>query len=238
MNTLVTFLGKGQYDKSTGYRTATYRFPDGSERETPFFGLALANHLNVDTLVILGTSSSQWGVPVENLAGEGQEEERILRLMEAEATAAVDQTMLNDLAEVMSSAAGRTVLPRLIPFGKNADEQYRILNMVAAAAPDGTVNFDVTHGFRHLGMVGFQAAFMLERMRNLQIAHLWYGALDMTDAGITPVLTLDGLTRVQRWVDALAQFDATGDYGVFAPLLIEDGVPGDKAGCLEEAAFL
>lgn len=236
-NTLVTFLGKGRDDRQTGYRTATYRFPDGSEQETPFFGLALANHLNVDTLVILGTSGSQWGVLVENLASEGEEEDRRIQLLDAEITATVDQGMLYGVADVMRRATGRTVSPHLIPFGRDADEQYRILDTVADAVTNGTIHFDVTHGFRHLGMVGFLSAFMLEGVRNLQVAHLWYGALDMTDSGKTPVLKLDGLTRVQQWGNALERFDATGDYGVFAPLLIEDGVPEDKARCLKAAAL-
>jgi hypothetical protein len=59
----------------------------------------------------------------------------------------------------------------------------------------------------------------------------------MSEAGVTPVLQLDGLGAIQRWVGALDRFDASGDYGVFAPLLEADGVPRDKARCLEEAAF-
>ena len=51
------------------------------------------------------------------------------------------------------------------------------------------------------------------------------------------MLRLDGLTHVRRWVDALDRFDSNGDYGVFAPLLVNDGVPQDKARCLEKAAF-
>ena len=236
-NTLVTFLGKGREDKRRGYRSATYRFPDGTVQETPLFGFALAAYLEVDTLVILGTSGSQWGVLVENLVGEGREEDKILQLMEAEVASEVDQTMLDDVANLMSDVAGRGVLPRLIPFGKDADEQYRILETVANSVPSGRVSFDVTHGFRHLGMVGFQAAFMLERARNLQVDRLWYGALDMTEGGITPVLRLDGLIRAQRWVAALERFDATGDYGVFAPLLAEDGMARRKTDHLKRAAF-
>ncbi|MEW5890008.1 MAG: hypothetical protein AB1768_13400 [Pseudomonadota bacterium] len=37
---LVTFLGKGRENPTTGYREATCRFPDGIERCTPFLGLA------------------------------------------------------------------------------------------------------------------------------------------------------------------------------------------------------
>jgi hypothetical protein len=66
---------------------------------------------------------------------------------------------------------------------------------------------------------------------------MWYGALDMSEEGMTPVLKLDGLGAIQRWVAALDRFDASGDYGVFAPLLEADGVRCDWAHCLAEAAF-
>lgn len=59
----------------------------------------------------------------------------------------------------------------------------------------------------------------------------------MTQGGITPVLRLDGLLAIQRWIDALDRFDANGDYGVFAPLLEADGVAADKARCLASTAF-
>ena len=236
-HTLVTLLGKGRNDAGTGYRKATYRFPDETKTETAFFGLALADHLKVDRVVILGTPSSQWGVLVEHLAAEGEDEDARLELMDAEAKERVDQQRLDALAGLMALRAGRKVIPRLIPFGRNASEQYAILDAIAAAVPSGTVSFDVTHGFRHLGMVGFLAAFMLERVRRLNVHDLWYGALDMTREGVTPVLKLDGMVRVRRWVEALDRFDATGDYGIFAPLLIQDGVKESKAACLERAAF-
>ena len=241
-HTLVTMLGKSRESKDTGYRETTYRFPDGTEYRTAFFGLALSRHLEPDATVILGTSGSQWDVLVEHLAGDNAaDEEARLQLIEAAGngdTGAVHQALLDRLTPLMNRAVGGNVLPRLIPFGRDEEEQYRILETVASTGPKkGSISFDLTHGFRHLGMVGFLSAFMLERVRNLNARDLWYGALDMTRDGITPVLKLDGLVRVRRWLDALDRFDATGDYGVFAPLLIADGVPADKAGCLKEAAF-
>jgi len=239
-HTLVTFLGKSRHDEKTGYRRALYQLPgERPPGETAFCGLALARHLGVDAVIILGTSGSQWSVLVENLARDGEEEETRLELLDAETKATITQIMLDRVAPIMGKAAGIPVTPRLIPFGVDAGEQYGILSAIADVVPNGEVSFDLTHGFRHFGMVGFLSAFMLERVRKLDVRALWYGALDMTDgeSGITPVLELGGLTRVRRWVDALDRFDATGDYGVFAPLLIEDGVAGDKAACLERAAF-
>ncbi len=143
---------------------------------------------------------------------------------------------------MMTAWAGREVIPRLIPYGKNAQEQQDILQTIAGEVIEGKVYFDVTHGFRHLSMVGFVSAFMLERLRNnLQVEVLWYGALDMAgrnanETNSAPVVELRGLTHVQLWVDALSRFDASGDYSVFSDLLIADGVAEEKAILLRAAA--
>lgn len=240
MHTLVTLLGKGRENARTGYREATYRFPDGSEQRTAFFGLALTRHLQPDTLVILGTRGSQWGVLVEHLAGseiDNAQQDAVMALYGAEAEASVDQELLDQVTPLMATAVGRRVIPRLIPFGQDAREQYDILEAVADSVPEGAVSIDLTHGFRHLATIGFLSAVVLERIRRLNVRGLWYGALDMMRDGTAPVLELHGITQVRRWIEALDRFDATGDYGVFAPLLEADGIPGDKADCLRQAAF-
>ena len=237
MKTFVTFLGRGRENKTTGYQETTYEFPDKSTKTTAFFGLALAEYINPDRIVILGTNSSQWGVLVENLAAEGDEEEERLKLIDVEIESKIEQEHLDNVTGLMCRAVGCEVVPRLIPFGENESEQYKILDVIANYVPEGIINFDLTHGFRHFGMIGFLSAFMLSRVRGLEVKNLWYGALDMTKEGVTPVLKLDGLDRVRRWLNALNRFDATGDYGVFASLLTEDGVEEAAAGCLRKAAF-
>ena len=237
MKTFVTFLGRGRENKTTGYRETTYEFPDKSTKTTAFFGLALAEYINPDRIVILGTNSSQWGVLVENFAVEGEEEGARLEILDAETRGEVEQKHLDEVTNLMCRAIGCEVVPRLISFGTNESEQYNILEVIANYVPEGIINFDLTHGFRHFGMIGFLSAFMLSRVRGLEVKNLWYGALDMTKEGVTPVLKLDGLDRVRRWLNALNRFDATGDYGVFASLLTEDGVEEAAAGCLRKAAF-
>ena len=237
MRTFVTFLGKGRENETTGYRKATYEFPDNSTKTTAFFGLALTEYIKPDRTIILGTSSSQWGVLIENLAAEGEEEVARLEILDAETRGEVEQEHLANITNLMSRAVGCEVVPRLIPFGKNESEQYNILDVIAKSVPEGTVDFDLTHGFRHFGMIGFLSAFMLARVRELEVKNLWYGALEMTHKDITPVLKLDGLNRVRQWMDALNRFDATGDYRVFGSLLTKDGVAVEKAKHLENAAF-
>lgn len=234
--TLVTFLGKGRDNPLTGYRKARYRFQD-TERETAFFGLALAEYLNPDHLVILGTSGSQWDLLVESVAADARREMDRMELTAAVTAGSVTQELLDRIREFLCASLKRDVMPCLIPHGKDAAEQAGILERVAGTVPKGSVSFDLTHGYRHLGMVGFLSAFMLERIGKLKVEGLWYGALDMTREGVTPVLRLDGLARLQAWIDALDRFAANGDYAVFAPLLEEDGVSRDRTGALRMAAY-
>lgn len=235
--TLVSFLGRARQDPQTGYRTATYRFPDGQERTTAYFGLALRDVLAPDRLVLLGTAGSMWDYLVEAVAADGEDEDLRLRLIEAATAGRVDAELLAEAASLVQRALGLPCTLRLIDYGRDAEGQTAILGIIAESVPTGTVALDLTHGFRHLAALGLLSGFFLERVARIEIHGLYYGALDMTEQGITPVVRLDGLLAVQRWIDALDRFDQSGDYGVFSPLLVADGVPADKARCLEEAAF-
>jgi CRISPR-associated Csx2 family protein len=235
--TLISFLGRAQQDKTTGYHTATYRFPDGTERTTPFFGRAMAEVIRPDRLVLLGTAGSMWDVLVEHLTVSGELEDLRLELIEASTAQAVTPDLLERVCPLIACVLGLPCILRLIPYGRTEAEQGQILEVIADAVPEGSVVIDLTHGFRHLAALGLLCAFFLERVAHLSVSGLYYGARDMRDDGVAPVLRLDGLLSVQRWIDALDRFDQSGDYGVFDSLLIADGVPRDKARCLTEAAF-
>jgi len=238
--TLLTFLGKSRDNPQTGYRTTTYCFDDGSERTTPYFGLALAEYLSQKTLIMLGTAGSMWDVLVEHFAHDDTQENLRLDLLEAVSKGDVTQDLLDRVTPILQESMAHEIELNLIPTGSFDTDQIGILEVIASALgkQQADVHLDITHGFRHLAIIGFLSAAMLERLRTqLKVAALWYGALDMTRNGHTPVIRLDGLRAVQDWVSALDRFDASGDYGVFAPLLEKDGFPADKARCLIDAAY-
>ncbi|MBB5015882.1 TIGR02221 family CRISPR-associated protein [Rehaibacterium terrae] len=236
MHTLVSFLGKSQLDRNTGYRRARYRFPDGGIRETPFFGLSLADYLRPDAMLILGTAGSMWPALVEFLPLEGNDELR-LELIDASEAGAVSQALLDQIEPLLGQHFGFKVRPRLIPYASSFEDQLAILDIVADEVKTGEVSFDVTHGFRHLAMLGMLSALMLTHARRLAVKGLWYGALDMTgrDPGITPVLALDGLLGIEQWLSAFVRLDASGDFSAFAPLLCRDGLDELEAKRLERA---
>jgi CRISPR-associated Csx2 family protein len=236
MKTLITFLGRVRKQDGGDYEKALYRFPDGVH-ETAYLGLELARHLRPDRVVILGTAGSQWEFL---LLQAGTEEALGLagRLDEAIRQGRLDAQLLDQAGPILSGHLGSEVWLRLIPPGKNRAEQEEILRTIADVAGEGEVDFDVTHGYRHLSMIAFTSAFMLAHIRKIRVRNLWYGALDMKGADrVAPLLELKGLLAIEAWAKALAQYDATGDYGVFADLLREDGFDAAALERLREAAF-
>lgn len=181
-----------------------------------------------------------WDVLVEALAVDDTHAEERIALIDATHEGRVDQALLDRVQPLLDRALGRPCRAILIPHGRSNDEQLAILEAIAGELASGArVNIDITHGYRHLSMIGQVAARHLRHTRSVHVEGIWYGAVEMTDPAtqITPVLRLDGLDRIQDWVEAFARFDASGDYGVFAPLLAADGLAADKAQSLIDAYF-
>ena len=240
MTTLVSLLGRARAHPDTGYRTATYRFPGGDERTGPFFGLLLAEHLDAERLVILGTAGSMWDVLVEHLARHepSRDEDERLALYEAAQAQAVTEEHLARLQPLVEAALGRRVDLLLIPYARDLDEQEDLLDRLAETVRgEREIHFDVTHGLRHLPMLALVAAHLLETLdRNLAVEEIWYGALDLTEDGRTPVLRLQGLMRLLAWSEAWRRYEDDGDYGVLADLLEQEGVASDRVTALRRAA--
>jgi CRISPR-associated Csx2 family protein len=236
MNTLISFIGKGQADARTGYRTANYRFDPGFARRVPFFGMALTEYLKPDRLILVGTAGSMWDVFFER---EGADDDAVLQLMAAVEAGEVDDALLELPRTQLGARLGIPVDCLLIPYARDPAEQAEILRRLAEVVQPGEqLSIDVTHGFRHLPMLALVAARYLARVVGVKVEELYYGALEMTTADDeTPVLRLGGLLAMLDWVDALATYDKDGDYGVFAPLLAADGMDKGHADLLTRAAY-
>ncbi len=233
MTTLISFLGRNRRDPGTGYQRATYAFDDGQQVQTAFFGSALMQRLRPDRTLLLGTAGSMWdALDFDTEAPEWPE------LIEASERSDVDQALLDRVSErARASMQGAELV--LIPYGRSEDEQMRLLADLAARVGEGEqVWLDITHGFRHLPLLALVAARYLSHVRNAVVSDIYYGALEMTTNGITPVLKLDGLLRMLDWIEAFAAHDASGNYAVFAPMLVRDGMQPKSAARLERAAHL
>jgi CRISPR-associated Csx2 family protein len=235
-HTLISFLGRGNPDRGKRYRQATYEFGAGQRQTTEFFGLGLTRWIGPDRLLILGTTGSMWDVLLFSLGLGQQHDEALLALTESADADRTTQEELDRLTSVVSERLGLPVTLRLIPYGRDTDEQVGILQRMASdIAESDAVTLDVTHGLRHLPMLAQMSALYLRRVKNVEIRGLYYGALDMTHDGLTPVMNLRGLLDIADWTGAVQSFDKDGDYGVFASLMQAQSPAA--ASLLRESAF-
>lgn len=231
---LISFLGKAQ--QGGQYRQANYCFADGSQKTARFFSLALNEYIQPDKLVILGTSGSMWDVLCEHLGTDSHEQ--WASLSESAENDTVSQAQLNEFSTPVSQALAVDCQLTRIPYGDNLAEQVEILQLMAAAVQTGdTVSLDLTHGLRHLPMLGLLSAMYLQTARHIPINGIYYGALDRTKDGLTPVMQLNGLLNIADWLHALDGFNKTGNLVPFADLLTKEGTASETAQCLAEAAF-
>ena len=233
MTTLISLLGKA----AKGYRTANYVFDDHTVRTEPFFGMALLEQAQPDRLILAGTAGSMWDVFFEH---QQTDDEATLALIDAVANQTISAEMLAVHEQRLSEKLGIPVQCLLISYARDEAEQSTILTDLAEhLAPGENIILDVTHGFRHLPMLALVAARYLARVRGVQVQEVYYGAHEMTDKATeqTPVLRLSAMLHMLDWVDALAVYEHSGNYGIFAPLLQQDGMPAERANLLAQAAY-
>lgn len=237
MTTLISFLGKSSSNAQTGYRTANYVFERGFERNVPFFGMALLEYLKPQKLILVGTAGSMWDVFFDH---QHTDDDALLALMEAVPQQAVTPEMLAIHEQRLTEKLGIPVQCLLISYARDEAEQTAILTDLAGVIGQGeSVVLDVTHGFRHLPMLALVAARYLQHVRGVQVQEVYYGAAEMTDPtnNQTPVLRLGAMLNMLDWVEALAVYEKSGHYGVFAPLLQRDGMEERRTAMLADAAY-
>ena len=242
---LLTFLGRPAARRGQGppgYAETTYDFGHGEVIHDRLFARALFRHLRrrgrraPERVVMLGTPTSAW-----RMFGDWQDNPP----PETEAS-------LADLARPLSEWLEAEVTPMLTrspaPAHKLPDsglalteaEQIGMVHRLMACVGHGDrLHLDVTHGLRHLPMLGLTCGRLVQALRGARMEAIWYGALDLAGehGNKAPVVRLDGLSRAMDWSRAFAAFEADGDYTVFRDLLAAEGVSPGLLTDLRAAAF-
>lgn len=234
-HTLITFLGNVPPHNGSQYRQTTYEL-DQKPFICRFLGTGLAKALKVDQVRILGTAGSMWDVLAEEL-GATQDEDTWVALSDAVRADQVTPELLQSFERQLNQAqSDHRFELRLIPYGYEESRQVEIMRALSEGLDQGEneVTLDITHGFRHLPMLGLLGMLYVRSIGHASLRNIYYGAF-VHGQTVTPVVDLSGLLHIQDWVRSLDQFDKDGDYSVFAELLKREGIPGNL---LAEAAFL
>lgn len=248
---LVIFLGRPNFGKvargsaGNAYEMATYRFDDGAEHRTSFFGVALCHWLRakqrrIDALHVFGTSGSQWDALVELVQQaddfEGERLERHLELGEAVYEERVVSKQLEEVSIEITRGLGVSATCHLVSAEGDLAGQYEVFNALAGICePGDTLVLDITHAFRHLSMLGISSAMFFRQALNVDISGIYYGKLAGSH-GTSSVAKLDALDEIAEWTAALSIFERTGLLGPLAELYERGGFK-EQARPLSTLAF-
>lgn len=243
MHVLATFLGGGL---NRQYQNVRYAFSRDEMYETPLFGWALLEYLcaekrPAEKLVVFGTPTSLW----EHLLMVACPEHEAIEILAELAQRGVSRRNL----EVYESAILAAVRPfgvtqvHLEPIGflETTEQQTHFIGQLADLLSSGDrLTLDITHGLRHQPILCTVAAMVLRAAQHARIEGIYYGARELTprtEAAETPVLRLDPLLAFADWIAALAEAEATGDYGAIGSMFRQDGVSRDACAALAEGFF-
>ncbi len=233
---LLTFLGRVPKDQQS-YRVTRYDFGDGQTQElAAFFGWPLQQRLHAERLVIMGTTGSRWDHLFEgDLSFGNAGDEARLALVEACEEMAVTTALLAPLAPLLVQRLGCEVRLEIIPYAHDPAEQVALLRIMAAHVEAGDrVHLDVTHGFRHLPMLGILSALHLRIARQAKIDALEAKAGNLEDS--LPDLTMDpASSSAPRAVPPVAgsvaviNSDGTASPPADAPQAVKDVIAAGNA---------
>ncbi len=124
---------------------------------------------------------------------------------------------------ILESLNDERIIEVKIEDGKSAEEDWEIFDQIIGHVQNrDTVIFDITHGLRSLPFLIFLFAAYLKTARNVDIAAIYYGALELgnpKDNKPAPVLNLTEFVAMLDWLTATERFNRTGDARDLAKLL-------------------
>ena len=242
-NILITLLGRPA-KRDGAYKTARYRFPDGSFSEpTMLLGRELVKRISPDAVILLGTPGSLWAWLQADSHGtddpsfSSEEIGQLLQLNEAVEQQQVTQKLLDDSTSTLRRVWGCEVCPLLVSNCETTAEQHDLLIRLAPLIQQGdNLILDLTHGFRHVSLLLMMAAVYLRSIRSATIRFMYTSFYDPENK-VGTVFDLAGLNAMLDWQDALSAFRKDGDAGVFAPLLEADHASSKAVSNLREASY-
>ncbi len=227
--TVISFLGRTSRTPAgeLSYREATYRFADGHRETTRVFVVALFHWLKKQNrppnrLVVAGTATSMWQCLEDLIAVNEGEMDLLIRIQEGSASSGVSERDLKELAGHLTRSLGVEVRLLVIGSCQTEEEQLEVVGRLAdSVAWDSHLVVDVTHGYRHLPLLGVAAAQFLERARNCRIDAVYYGMAEV-EGSEKPVVDLKGLTRILDVGEALATWRDSGSFRSLASPLVQE----------------
>ena len=153
------------------------------------------------------------------LLPQGARPNRVLALC----TKVAKATTWPTLADGVRTILGIEAEPLDIPDGRTEDEIRQIVEIAAAAFPEGVkLTLDLTHGYRNIPFITYALALYLKSLRGIEIRGAYYGMVEGFDRDSKeprPIVDLRSLLELPEWFHAVRVFRETGSTGPLAGLM-------------------
>jgi len=191
-----------------GYAETDYLFDDGSSYATHLAGLALwkwlSKHQMAPSSVCFAATPEVWG-----------EKEDLVR-EEAE-TVGLDWARVAEPVILSLPRAIEDIWAGLTPLEKWIEAHSIPWEDVP------TLHVDLTHAYRAIPIVHTWMALYFQRLGNVKIGFMGYGAYVPDALGPTPMIDLSPVMQLAEWAAAARDFEKRGDAGALSELLEDDG---------------
>ena len=221
--TLITSIGTGMYKKEGGYRITTYLFNNGKTYESRlFFDAILKTEFKpIKKIIFIGMYTSSWDVLIDdkkdsNLWADVYEEIN-------EKGLSPDSELIPKIKAHLKEQYSVEIEILIHTNIIDADTTEEIFNIYKSVVPyireDSNVLFDITHGFRSMPILMYQALqFASNGNTKLQNVELIYGEY-IENEKISRVRDLSNYWHYARITDAISVFKAKLDGFALAGLL-------------------
>ena len=178
--TLISSVGTGMY--KDGYRQTTYTFPDGKTFETRLFLEAIlkCKYREIDSVILVGTQTSSWDALVDNSIDNDLWEQVFSATNQGEGIDGANP-LIHRLEEYLSNRFANIKFIIKIHTDKvdfdTAESIFKTYNsLVPTIKKENHVLFDITHGFRSMPILLYQALqYSFTQSESLQNVELVYG---------------------------------------------------------------
>ena len=217
---LISSLGVGR-KQDDGYKEVTYEYQNQKEKST-FISKALSKFLDIDKLFLVGTNGSIWDSCYKEFEGKSDDIElKLYEKIDKKSLNEEDLKIINDSINTKLNSNGSKCY--LIDYGLNTEELWENFNKyleILEEIKDGDIVYiDISHAFRSLALMSFLMVQFGHGIKNkkFKIGGIFYGMLEATEDGITPIVDLKIFYDLMEWIKAI---DAFKNYG-HADLLVK-----------------
>ena len=243
-NILLTSIGTGKYDAKTKeikYFDARYAVNEDRSNvvESAYIYDAMIELKNIDKIIFIGTTGSDWHALYEHLFYENsnitpskeRSEDYALELYELKESKEKDLNNCRQKLQTLIDTMGGVCLDIIIlHYGFSIEEMnenfYRLAQAKKYIGEDDVLSFDITHSFRSLAFyVNFFKLSMSEGDRLDFVSYAMFEG--QGDDGITPIVNQEPLLRLLDWTKAADEFKRFGTTHLLDQLL-KDGEIDDS----------